>query len=103
MTRPVLENPLYDDKDSTSKSIRSSSSQTKSMSQQLVPSNDVEVLSFDKYQVALPKGNLKKEWEKLKKYMDIKLEDYEYGELEVENTAGESNSEIGDSAESSFE
>ena len=43
-------------------------------------SADVEILSFDKYQIALPKGDLKKEWEKLKKYMDIKLEDYKYEE-----------------------
>lgn len=34
---------------------------------------DVKILSFDKYQVSLPKGDLKQEWEKLKQYMDIKL------------------------------
>lgn len=65
--------------------LRSSTAQEKQMSQQMeIPklnnSNNVEVLSFDKYQIALPKGDLKKEWEKLKKYMDIKLEDYEYEE-----------------------
>lgn len=45
---------------------------------------DVEILSFDKYQVLLPKGDLKKEWDKLKKYMDIKLEDYKYEEIKSE-------------------
>lgn len=46
--------------------------------------SDVEILSFDKYQIALPKGDLKKEWDKLKKYMDIKLEDYKYEEPKIE-------------------
>lgn len=96
-----------DQKDSST-TLRSSSTQDKQMSQQmsdpkLNDSLDVEVLSFDKYQIALPKGDLKKEWEKLKKYMDIKLEDYEYKESQVENTAGENNSEVGDSTESGFE
>ena len=44
---------------------------------------DMETISFDRYQVSLPKGDLKKEWNKLKKYMDIKLEDYEYKEPEL--------------------
>ena len=46
----------------------------------------MEVLSFDRYQIVLPKGDLRKEWEKLKKYMDIKLEDYEYKEPETTET-----------------
>ena len=40
----------------------------------------METISFDKYEVTLPKGDLSKEWNKLKKYMDIKLEDYKYEE-----------------------
>ena len=33
----------------------------------------MEKISFDKYEVILPKGDLSKEWETLKKYMDISL------------------------------
>ena len=44
----------------------------------------METISFDKYEVTLPKGDLSKEWNKLKKYMDIKLEDYKYEEPVVE-------------------
>ncbi len=40
----------------------------------------METIAFDKYQIVLPKGDLQKEWDKLKKYMDIKLEDYKYEE-----------------------
>lgn len=72
----------------SAKSLRSGTIQTNSLYQQMqtpkmTSSDNVEVLSFDKYQIALPKGDLKKEWEKLKKYMDIKLEDYVYKESEV--------------------
>lgn len=71
--------------DEKSKTLRSSNAPNNTLSQQmenpkLSNSDNIEVLSFDKYQIALPKGDLKKEWEKLKKYMDIKLEDYKYEE-----------------------
>lgn len=58
------------------------------MSQQLISSTNTEIISFDRYEVKLPKGDLSKEWKKLKKYMDIKLEDYKYEEpkVELENT-----------------
>jgi len=72
-----------------SETIRSSSTQGNQMSQQIESSklnnsSDIEILSFDRFQVALPKGDLKKEWGKLKKYMDIKLEDYKYEEIKSE-------------------
>jgi hypothetical protein len=48
------------------------------MSQQLVsPQPDQEKLEFGKAVIFLPKNELKKEWEKLQKYMKIYLEDYE--------------------------
>ena len=44
------------------------------------PRTDVETISFDKYEVTLPKGDLSKEWNILKSYMDIKLKNYKYEE-----------------------
>ena len=43
----------------------------------------METISFDKYEVTLPKGNLSEEWEILKSYMDIKLKNYKYEEPKV--------------------
>ena len=40
----------------------------------------VETISFDKYEVTLPKGDLAKEWNILKSYMEIKLKNYKYEE-----------------------
>ncbi len=68
---------------SQSKGLSSTTTQSNQMSQQMAQLNDVQVISFDKYQVSLPKGDLTKEWEKLKKYMEVKLEDYEYQEQEA--------------------
>lgn len=68
-----------DDLDEKDQHLSQSTAQVKQMSQQMV-SPDMEVIPFDNYQVILPKGDLKKEWNKLKKYMDIKLENYEYKE-----------------------
>lgn len=72
-----------EDNNQQSDTMRSHSLQNTQVTQQIqIPKlnnmNNVEVLSFDKYQVVLPKGDLKKEWNKLKQYMDIKLQDYEY-------------------------
>ena len=61
--------------------LMSASTHNKAMPQQIACSADSEIISFDKYQIILPKGDLQKEWEKLKKYMEIKLEDYKYEEL----------------------
>lgn len=47
-------------------------------SQEITQSKDRQIIYFDKYTITLPKGDLIKEWEKLKKYMEIKLEDYTY-------------------------
>lgn len=58
--------------------------------------SDVQTIFFDEYEVTLPKGDLTKEWEKLKKYMEIKLEDYKYEEPQAENTTDESNPESED-------
>lgn len=55
---------------------------------------DVETISFDKYEVTLPKGDLSKEWKKLKKYMDIKLEDYKYEEPINEKKSSETKTTI---------
>lgn len=66
----VLENLLKEGKQS-GEGLRSRSNKTNQM---------LQVISFDQYEVSLPKGDLKKEWAKLKKYMDIKLEDYKYEE-----------------------
>lgn len=59
------------------KSLSSNESNNRSMSQQLViPQSDQEKLEFGKAVLLLPKNDLKKEWEKLQKYMMIFLEDY---------------------------
>lgn len=63
-----------------SKTLSSKESNIKQMSQQMLQPDDIQTIFFDKYQVSLPKGDLAKEWEKLKKYMEIKLEDYKYEE-----------------------
>ncbi len=78
-----------DETTSKSETLRSSQTQDTQMSQQMgIPklnySNDVEILSFDKYQVALPKGDLSKEWNILKSYMDIKLKNYKYEKLKTD-------------------
>lgn len=70
--------------ESQTQSLSSTGSQPNQMSQLIVQQPDVEVISFDKYKISLPKGDLKKEWAKLKKYMDVKLEDYEYEEPQLE-------------------
>lgn len=58
---------------------------TRSVSQQILqPTDGVEVISFDKYQVSLPKGDLAKEWETLQEYMKIKLKNYKYEEPTAE-------------------
>lgn len=80
---------IKENSDQQPKTIRSSSIQDNQMSQQIESSklnnsSDIEILSFDRFQVILPKGDLKKEWGKLKKYMDIKLEDYKYEEIKSE-------------------
>lgn len=51
-----------------------------SSSKKLEVDEDIETISFDRYTIMLPKGDLSKEWVKLKKYMDIKLEGYKYEE-----------------------
>lgn len=63
------------EKDQT-KSLSSKEDNTKSMSQQLI-SPDQEKLEFGGSVLLLPKKDLKKEWEKLQKYMKIYLEDYQ--------------------------
>lgn len=80
---------IKENSDQQPETIRSSPIQDNQMSQQIESSklnnsSDIEILSFDRFQVALPKGDLKKEWGKLKKYMDIKLEDYKYEEIKSE-------------------
>ncbi len=80
---------VKENSDQQTETIRSSSIQDNQMSQQIESSklnnsSDIEILSFDRFQVVLPKGDLKKEWGKLKKYMDIKLEDYKYEEIKSE-------------------
>jgi len=72
---PILENVENISNNTQDQHLSQSSSQGKQESR-----TDVETISFDKYEVTLPKGDLLKEWEKLKKYMDIKLEDYKYEE-----------------------
>lgn len=57
--------------DSKTESLTPNESNNKPVSQQ-----NMQTIYFDKYQISLPKGDLVKEWEKLKKYMEIKLEDY---------------------------
>lgn len=53
-----------------------------------IDDGNMEIISFDKYTITLPKGNIKAEWEKLKKYMEIKLEDYKYEEPKSVETMG---------------
>lgn len=90
---------IKENRDQPPKYIRSSSTQDNQMSQQMESSKlnnsaDVEILSFDKYQVLLPKGDLKIEWDKLKKYMDIKLEDYVYEKLEIKSEGLDKESQV---------
>lgn len=61
--------------------LQSSESKTEGLTQNEPNSKptsqqNMQTIYFDKYQISLPKGDLVKEWEKLKKYMEIKLEDY---------------------------
>ena len=66
---------IKEESDQPSEGIRSSSPKEKPEVDE-----DMETISFDKYTIKLPKGDLSKDWEKLKQYMDIKLKDYKYEE-----------------------
>lgn len=72
---------------SSTETLRSSSTKDNQMSQQMV-SPDMQVIPFDKCKVIVPKGDLSKEWEILKSYMEIKLKNYKYEESkpDVETT-----------------
>lgn len=60
-----------------SEPLRSTKTQTPSMQQQIIQSSDVEIIPFaNRYAVTMPKGDLKKEWKMLQKYMELYLEDY---------------------------
>ena len=41
----------------------------------------MQTITFDEYEVSLPKGDLKEEWEILKSYMDIKLKNYKSDDI----------------------
>ncbi|MGI0072845.1 MAG: hypothetical protein ACREA3_03415 [Nitrosotalea sp.] len=89
-----IDNPLKVE-EGKPKGLSSKEGNIRQMSQQMEPPSDIQIINFDKYQVTLPKGDLVKEWEKLQKYMKIKLEDYKYEESETEkddpaNTASHS-------------
>ena len=73
--------------------IRSSSTQNTPMQQQLISpplpsSEDNELIQFGKVSLSLPKKDLKKQWGKLQKYMEIYLEDY-VEESIIEDTSTE--------------
>jgi len=63
-----------------SEELRSLKPENMQMSQQMVTLPDSEIIQFDKVVLTLPKKDLKKQWEKLQKYMKIYLEDYEFEE-----------------------
>lgn len=80
-----VQNPQIESNNDQSEStttLTSSSVQNIPMSRQRTQSNDRQTIYFDKYEISLPKGDLVKEWEKLKKYMEVKLEDYKYEEVQ---------------------
>ena len=89
---------VKEDSDQSSETIKSSTNDNDSRLR-----IDMETISFDKYEVTLPKGDLSKEWEKLKKYMDIKLEDYEYKEPITKNESLIDSQIIADGVEESIE
>ncbi len=72
----VSENTI-ESKDNESKGLSSNESNIRSMAQQLASTPNFEKLEFGKSVVLLPKKDIKKEWEKLQKHMEIFLEDYQ--------------------------
>lgn len=102
VTLDPLGHPILDDGISkgisNEKHLRSGSAQGEQMSQQLLPpqiqSNpNNELIQFGKVSLALPKKDLKKQWDKLQKYMEIYLEDY------VEESDSQPNVEMGNVVE----
>lgn len=69
------------EEESQPEDIGSSSTQNNQMKQQSVSlqlqnNEDNELIQFGKVSLVLPKKDLKKQWDKLQKYMEIYLEDY---------------------------
>lgn len=67
--------------------LRSGMTNIQSMPQQLVQSKPIqndpsthELIRFGEISLSLPKKDLRKQWGKLQKYMEIYLEDYQYDE-----------------------
>lgn len=89
----LLDQKLQQDKEE-SEGLSSNEGNISIVSQQLVtPRSDQEKLEFGKAVLLLPKSDLKKEWEKLQKYMKIFLEDYEEPRESVEPKDIESSTE----------
>lgn len=97
LTLDPLGHPLADEStqgqvDTQSKPLISISTNNSQMSQQLVqpksaPNNSVthELIQFGEVSLSLPKKDLRKQWGKLQKYMEIYLEDYQE-EQEISNS-----------------
>lgn len=92
----------FEESSQQSQGIRSGTNNTNQMSQQLIPpqfqtDSDNELIQFGKVSLVLPKKDLKKQWDKLQKYMEIYLEDY------VEESASDTNTETDNDIESQAE
>ena len=86
---PILDVEPLSEKDQNTEHLRSSQTQADQSSQQVfAPSipetSESELIQFGKVSLSLPKKDLKKQWNKLQKYMEIYLEDYEESEQSKE-------------------
>lgn len=94
LERPILDMEPLSEKNQNTEHLRSSQPQADQSSQQVfVPpitkTSENELIQFGKAALSLPKKDLKKQWNKLQKYMEIYLEDYEELEQSKELVAEE--------------
>lgn len=74
----VLVSSLHDvEKDLTARSSAGTIVQSKMLEQQNLINPNNELIQFDKVSLSIPKKDIVKRWNKLQKYMEIYLEDYE--------------------------
>jgi len=90
----INENVVNTSSSEQNKSLRSTYANQQQMQQQLIPpqisnSQDDELIQFGKVSLSLPKKDLKKQWDKLQKYMEIYLEDYVEEVTQVEEPTAE--------------
>ena len=99
-----LGHPILDISNDTTQSqkgesLRSSHGNSKPLQQQLTPlqiSEDNVIIPFGKASLSLPKKDLKKQWERLQKHMELYLEDYEESNVGLEDLSEEDQDVIRD-------